>query len=468
VMTMKHNAIFRPMSIVIPVLLGVALGLVSVQDNLYIRALVVFIFLLSVIGWVFMHNSKLFAYVFVILVPVLPEVSIRNAQVQLGDILFLVAIPLLLMRTIERQNVARFSVLRWLLLYTGVLLVSLFLNSMQLNALTFLVSFAKWVRLLEIIVIIFLVFRLKIGNDDDDVVIRGLTIAGLVGAVAAIVIFIMQLPNSSPETIIIGNRVFQRAAGFVGESNAAANYFGIICLITLAYLLHKRVDTIKNSVRLVTLLASGVALILTFSRGSLLGTVAGAIIIGFISRHGNLKRLGVYLLSFLGLFLCLWLADPQILSALTSKFQLAFNENMNVASSHRLGEWQWALNWLGENPIYLFFGTGYKLMNTQQWYSTYGVSVLDNSYISALFETGIIGLASTVILLLSLFRLSVRGLKYDSRTRVLSTALLGCLVMQCINMITVDAMTFWRSILVIFVLAAIITVRLNANGKSVH
>jgi O-antigen ligase len=199
-----------------------------------------------------------------------------------------------------------------------------------------------------------------------------------------------------------------------------------------------------------------VALFLSYSRGSWANGIVTLGVFLLLQRRFKLRLLiSAILVSGVFLFLIYeWSPD-----LLTHSFEhrlgplLEFWSNPNEATSGRWETWKTMFVFFGEYPWLLLFGIGYKSVSGT---SLFGSSlIVDNGYLSLLFETGILGLTS----LLWLFGVLLHGLFQASQTlsrmrRHYAAFLLAFWCGQMVQMLTGDILTYWRNLVVYFAFAA--------------
>jgi O-antigen ligase len=72
-------------------------------------------------------------------------------------------------------------------------------------------------------------------------------------------------------------------------------------------------------------------------------------------------------------------------------------------------------------------------------------------YLSALIETGTLGLAALIVLNFAIVRAGYRAARSDSRERSFYGTWIFCFwIAQCVQMLSADLLTFWRVLPVYF------------------
>ena len=170
-------------------------------------------------------------------------------------------------------------------------------------------------------------------------------------------------------------------------------------------------------------------------------------------------RLAVRLIPLLGgLLLILYHLAPQIVS---NFFEwrlgnlLEFWSDPNFASSGRWETWTKLFSFFADHPWLLIFGIGYK---TLPYTNLIGTSLIaDNGFLSIAFETGVLGLIVFVSLNAVIFRsLYETGQHQNSTIRLYGTFLFSFWCGEMVQMLTGDIFTYWRNLVVYFVLMGLI------------
>jgi O-antigen ligase len=118
--------------------------------------------------------------------------------------------------------------------------------------------------------------------------------------------------------------------------------------------------------------------------------------------------------------------------------------------SGRLGLWQRIAAYLSDNPLVLLFGVGFRALPQL---AEAGTRLADNDYLRLLIETGLCGVGLTVALMAACLRGAWLCRSRGSAFSVPAGALLaGAWVMQASFMFVGDALTFWRSLPLLFLL----------------
>lgn len=291
--------------------------------------------------------------------------------------------------------------------------------------------------------------------------LRVLLILGTISAAYGIFDFYFPIPLSHPfadQYIYLPGSSIRRAQGIFYEASSFGNlcaFYWCLCLVTMS-------PPIRRQLRLpavVLVLMAGVftvALFLSYSRGSWANGMVTLGVFLLLQRRFKLRLLlSATLVSGVFLFLIYeWSPD-----LVTNFFQLRLGALLelwskpNEATSGRWQTWKTMFVFFGDYPWLLFFGIGYKSVSAT---SLFGSSlIVDNGYLSLLFETGILGLTSLLCFFGVFFHTLFRASQTSSIVRRHYAAfLLAFLCGQMVQMVTGDILTYWRNLVVYFAFAA--------------
>jgi O-antigen ligase len=290
-----------------------------------------------------------------------------------------------------------------------------------------------------------------------------LMLAGAVlSAAYGVVDFVWPIPLAHPaanQFIWLGTMVFRRAQGVFYESSNFANFCGFFLVITSAAMLsHKeRLLGIARPVLLISVTILSMAVLLAFSRSTWAGVCTALVVFASITGNVRMRRsAGLLLVLAVPLFI-LWKFFPELwtylLNARVGRLAEIF-ANPNVATSGRFDTWNHVLSIIIDNPQYLGFGIGYKTLTLTRLF--HSEIIVDNGYLSLLLETGLVGLAGFLFfsgtILKTFFKLSYAQ---DHALAFWSAVLFSIWCGQLVQMLAVDAYTFWRNMVVFAALAAI-------------
>jgi len=308
------------------------------------------------------------------------------------------------------------------------------------------------------------------------------------------------LPHPTPNQYIwLGTGVVRRAQGVFYDSMNFANFAAIFLVIASAAFLAKRHRSLGAArwglVPLIAVLC--LAVLVSFARSTGAAIAVALLVFGLRTGMVKTRRLLALCLALAVPFLLLWMFSPDLwryfLSARVETLADILS-HPNDATSGRYETWFRVLDIIRENPQYLIFGIGYKTLNQTRLF--HGGIIVDNGYLSLLLETGLAGLAGFLVfstaLLRTFARLSRRAENHPSplfprlisRSReggnpvvsnltpalrlrggdsgsgkdsvaFWSAVMLSLWVGELVQLLAVDAYTFWRNMVILVALMAL-------------
>ena len=372
----------------------------------------------------------------------LREVSIGGLTIGASELLVSSVIIAWMLRNLafRRLAVTR-SGLRWaLLLYLALLCLPLPRAQSLMSAIKELV---KWIEF----TVLYLFVASELAPQERYGVLAALLLAGITQASLGIYQFLRQV--GPPGFILFGR--FMRAHGTFLQPNPYGGYLGL--LLPLGYVLAlgmawpvSRPSISRSGVRdrllwMLAIVASGVmsiGLLMSWSRGALLGLLTGAVLVAWAWGGRGWLFLGgaVVLLLFFGPGLLIALPDSALarFGDLTNYVgrDLTTIEitDDNFAIVERLAHWQAAWRMFAQHP-WLGVGPGqyavvYPSVAIPRWQDPLGHA--HNYYLHLLAEGGLIGLASYVgLLAVALFTLWRRAQGGTGWSRLLALGAVGTL-----------------------------------------
>ncbi|MFN7997187.1 MAG: O-antigen ligase family protein [Bryobacteraceae bacterium] len=287
---------------------------------------------------------------------------------------------------------------------------------------------------------------------------RVLYAVATLSALFACVDFYFQFPAPAgfgPQFIWLRSGVYRRAQGLFYEASTLGNFCAFFLVMIAAAVLApgKRSPFGRK-----WLLAGGVvfaaALVLSFSRGSLLNVLVAVAVLLWM------RRPSVSIFRLLIITTTAAASGVVVLRALYPEFvqaywmrvlysvQYAFTATEGLLSG-RLASWRTVAGFLAEHPWHAFFGIGYKTLP----YSDYlGHTVItDNMYLSLLAETGIIGLGAMLWLSVEILRAGRRAaLSQDPQRSFFGCWIYAFWAGQMVQMMSGDLLTYWRVLPIYF------------------
>ena len=326
-------------------------------------------------------------------------------------------------------------------------------------------SFAR-VMLFGISVYVFLYVRDGPSRLDSLLSLRLLRMlfwAAALTALFACVDFYFQFPAPSgfgPQFIWLPSGVFRRAQGVFYEASTLGNLCAFF-LEMIAVLLFRPRD--EQPLGRLAILAGGAllaaALVLSYSRASLINLGAALIVLLWLHRERiRWRRLFAGVAIFgIGVTAVLSIAFPVFTGFYWQRVASVFqylSEAPNAVLSGRLASWRLLLDFLIANPWHALLGVGYKTLPYSDYIGT--TAVADNTYLSLLLETGIVGLAAVLALNFAILGCAYRAARSSDALRSFCGTWMFCFwTGQAVQMFSADLLTYWRVLPVYFIVLAL-------------
>jgi O-antigen ligase len=281
---------------------------------------------------------------------------------------------------------------------------------------------------------------------------RVLFLAGTASAAFACIDFYFQFPAPAgfgPQYVWLDSGVYRRAQGLFYEASTLGNFCAFfLVMVAVALMRPKKDSPLARPVLLAGAAVFSAALVLSFSRASLLNVLIA--IAALLWLHRSRFRFRRFALVFLlavaaGSALTYYLlpAFTQLyLDRLSASATYMFSSTEGVLSG-RLSSWSALAGFLRENPWYALLGIGYKTLP----YSNFiGQAIVgDNMYLTMLVETGVIGLAALLLLNVAILRAAYRAARDASPQASFFGTWIFCFWMgQIFQMLSGDLLTYWR------------------------
>ncbi|HLH00015.1 MAG TPA: O-antigen ligase family protein [Bryobacteraceae bacterium] len=292
--------------------------------------------------------------------------------------------------------------------------------------------------------------------------IRLLFCAAALSALFACVDFYYQFPAPAgyeQQFIWVDTGVFRRAQGIFYEASTLGNLCAFFLEMVAVALFRPRG---AQSLSLFSLLAGASALawalVLSYSRGSLINVAVALIVLLWFQRHRvRWNRVLAGAAALVGLLALLAIFSPVFSGAywqrVTVGFQF-FNESPDVILSGRVQSWRVLLDFLQAHSWYALLGVGYKTLPYSDFIGTTAVG--DNTYLTLLAETGILGLAAVIALNVAILRRSYRAAHSTDDLRSFCGLWMLCFWSgQAVQMLSADLLTYWRILPVYFFVLAL-------------
>ncbi len=276
--------------------------------------------------------------------------------------------------------------------------------------------------------------------------------AAVASALFACVDFYFQWPAPAgfgEQFVWLAGGVYRRAQGVFYEASTLGNVCAFFLAMAAVSLTRResplgRVESVAGAAVLFA------AVVLSFSRATLLNLAAAGAALVYLNR-GRVRwaRLGAALAAAgAGGVAAAYYAMPQLVDfywrRLWGSLDAAASEGGAVLSG-RMENWSHLLAWLWENPWHAVAGVGYKTLAYSD--VTGRAVVADNAFLSALAETGVIGLAAMVAFSYAILRRGFRAARSpDARVSFFGTWIACFWVGELVQMLSGDLLTYWRAL----------------------
>jgi O-antigen ligase len=275
---------------------------------------------------------------------------------------------------------------------------------------------------------------------------------GLTGATFACIDFYFQLPalaRYAPQFVWLKHSVLRRAQGVFYEASTLGNFCAFFLVMILVASFPPRGERVCSRFALILgALTFSAALILTSSRASVVAVIVAGCMFVWLRRL-RLKAVVIAVCACLSTAaLVVRAALPAVSANYWSRMILStrhFWSYPNEVLSGRLAYWTALTNFLVQHPWHLLFGIGYKTIPYTDYIGKRLVA--DNTYLSLLVETGIMGLTVFAFLNVSILRTAYRAAR--------SNSFFGIWIFcfwcgEMVQMLSGDLITYWRVLPVYF------------------
>ena len=290
-------------------------------------------------------------------------------------------------------------------------------------------------------------------------------IVGTISAVLACVDFYYQLPAPAgygPQYVWLDSGVYRRAQGVFYEASTLGNVCAfVLAMVLVALIARPRKLAIPRWALLGGAIPLSIALVLSYSRASLVNVLmAAAVLLWLMRRRVRLFRaaVGVAGIALVAVITLRWLFpsffDAWLLRATASVEY--FTEAPNAVFSGRLRTWTQLGDYAMAHPVQVLFGVGYKTLSHSG--VTGSAAIADNAYLSMLIETGIAGLLALLSLNAAILAACYRALKSTDPLRSFLGTWFFCFWCgQMVQMLSADLLTYWRLLPAYFCVLALAT-----------
>ena len=284
-------------------------------------------------------------------------------------------------------------------------------------------------------------------------------------ALFACVDFYFQFPAPAgyeQQFLWLDTGIFRRAQGVFYESSTLGNWCAFFLEMIAVALFRPRGAHLPSLLGM-TLGGSALlaALMLSYSRGSLVNLGVAIAVLLWMHRD-RLRRprvLGITAVFGASAALLLAFVFPVFTSVYWARVAAAFqyfSESPNLVLSGRLASWQLLGQYLIAHPWHALIGVGYKTLPYSDFIGTTAVG--DNTYLTALVETGIAGFTAVITLNIAILRAAYRAARAGDALRSFCGTWMLCFwAGQSVQMLSADLLTYWRVLPAYFFVLALAT-----------
>jgi len=435
------------------IFLGAWAALIGVTPDIRTKLLIAAPVLLGALLWWTVLGAQRWLGLFFACLILLPPVPfpIGNAGAHVAPLFALIGLLIGLLRANEWRK-SQSSLPLLLGIFLLVLIESLASAALYSG---WLVALGSLLRILlfatSVYVFLYTLNGPGISESDPMAFARLLFRIGIVGALFACVDFYWQLPAPAgygAQFVWLEEGVFRRAQGLFYEASTLGNFCAFfLVMILVAFVRPKNEERICSRAALaVGGVIFSIALIFSYSRASMVAVAVAGCAFVYVRRLRIRRVLIVFSASLAAAVLTVRFAFPAFSSSYWTRIEGSFqyfSSSPNGVLSGRLSSWGRLTDFLLQHPWHAILGIGYKTIP----YSDYVGSglVADNTYLSLLIETGVVGLLAFVLLNVAILRTAFRAARSPrSRASFFGTWIFCFWSGEIVQMFSGDLITYWR------------------------
>ncbi len=300
------------------------------------------------------------------------------------------------------------------------------------------------------------------GDESDPFgTVRFLFWIALAGAIFACIDFYFQFPapaGSGAQFVWLEQSVLRRAQGVFYEANTLGNFCAFfLVMILVAWFPAGGQRVLSRSMLIPAALVFTAALIFSSSRASMVAVAVASCAFVCVRRLKIRLVITALCASLVAVAAVVRLALPafsanywfRIAGSLSGLWSFP-----NEVLSGRVAHWETLMGFLSQHPWHLLFGIGYKTIP----YSDYvGAGIVaDNTYLSLLVETGVLGLTAFAFLNGAILRTAYRAARSNNSRASFFGGWMFCFWCgEMVQMLAGDLITYWRLLPIYFWVLAI-------------
>lgn len=269
----------------------------------------------------------------------------------------------------------------------------------------------------------------------------------LAAALFGCIDFLYQLPAPAgfePQFLWLDSGVYRRAQGLFYESSTLGNFCSFFLVFTaVCFADRARYRVIPTAVLSTGAIAFAAAMLLSFSRASVIACALSLAVLAFLERRRWFTRSGLWITGIASAAVVAFTTlVPEVAEGYWGRVLATFDNISDAPDrvfSGRLESWNTVLAFLSDHPIQTLFGIGYK---TLPYTEHLGRPIIaDNAYLSALVETGALGLLALLVLNIAILATCWRATKGGSfHGKWMFCFWIG----ESAQMLSGDILTYWR------------------------
>ncbi len=247
--------------------------------------------------------------------------------------------------------------------------------------------------------------------------------------------------------------VFRRAQGLFYEASTLGNFCAFFLVMTMVAFFRPRGEAPCSKP---VLAAGGVvfagALILSYSRASIVAVLVACAVFVCLRRVRIGRILAGAVIAVTTAALVVRFALPSFAASYWDRIDYSLQyilSRPNGVLNGRLATWTVLTNFIASQPWHAVFGIGYKTLPYTHFIGTEVIA--DNTYLSLLVETGMVGLAAFLILNAFILRAGLRAARSGNpRAAFLGEWIFCFWAGEMVQMLSGDLITYWRVLPVYF------------------
>lgn len=247
--------------------------------------------------------------------------------------------------------------------------------------------------------------------------------------------------------------VIRRAQGLFYEASTLGNFcafFLVMCVVGL-FRSRNEIPCSKSFLVLGGFLFA-TALIMSYSRASILAVLAACFTLACLRRVRIGRVLAGTAITLAAAAVLVQYLAPSFAANYWARITTSFQDALvtpNGVLTGRLATWTALGQFIAERPWHMIFGVGFKTLPYSKFVGT--EMIADNTYLSLLIETGMIGLSAFLALNWQILRNGLRAARSDNpRAAFLGQWIFCFWVGEMVQMLSGDLITYWRVLPVYF------------------